>query len=73
MINEKIKQILAKNVTDKEKADMLIQLDTENHTKLGLDSTKKERAKIKKYSRKLINEAVKLDAELEYLKTVMDS
>lgn len=67
-----IKDILQSEVSDQQKVSDLLELDSALHTNLGLESTEKERKEVRKQSDRIIDEVVKLDPELKYLKTAKD-
>lgn len=48
-----IENILAEQITDKEKIDKLLELDCNLYTNLGIDSTKTEKQEVKRMSRKI--------------------
>jgi hypothetical protein len=48
-----IENILAEQITDKEKIDKLLELDCNLYTNLGIDSTKSEKQEVKRMSRKI--------------------
>ena len=48
-----IENTLAKQLTDKEKIDKLLELDCNLYTNLGRDSTKTEKQEVKRMSRKI--------------------
>lgn len=48
-----IENILAEQITDKEKIDKLLELDCNLYTNLGIDSTKSEKQEVKRMSKKI--------------------
>ena len=48
-----IENILAQQLTDKEKIDKLLELDCNLYTNLGTDSTKTEKQEVKRMSKKI--------------------
>ena len=48
-----IENILAEQITDKEKIDKLLELDCSLYTNLGIDSTKSEKQEVKRMSKKI--------------------
>ena len=48
-----IENILAEQLTDKEKIDKLLELDCNLYTNLGTDSTKTEKQEVKRMSKKI--------------------
>lgn len=48
-----IENILAEQITDKEKIDKLLELDCNLYTNLGIDSTKTEKQEVKRMSKKI--------------------
>ena len=48
-----IENILAQELTDKEKIDKLLELDCNLYTNLGTDSTKTEKQEVKRMSKKI--------------------
>lgn len=48
-----IENILAEQITDKEKIDKLLELDCNLYTNLGIDSTKSEKQEVRRMSRKI--------------------
>lgn len=48
-----IENILAEQITAKEKIDKLLELDCNLYTNLGIDSTKSEKQEVKRMSRKI--------------------
>lgn len=50
-LNETVDKVVRSNKSNKEKLDILFEMDCVMYTKLGTDSTKKEREETKKNSR----------------------
>jgi hypothetical protein len=65
---EQIKLILSKEISNESKVNELLKFDSEMHTNLGIDSTAQERLNVKQLSDIVINEVIKLDPDLNYLK-----
>ena len=66
MTNE-VNEILNQDVSSSEKVDLLLKLDNEMYTTLGLDSTKAEREQVTRNSKQIIDAVIELDPNLSYL------
>jgi len=64
-MNTKIDRILNfKTISIKQKIDRLLEMDANNYTNLGIDSTKTQREEVKKESRFIYRAIKTLDKEL---------
>jgi hypothetical protein len=64
-MNPKIDRILNfKTISIKQKIDRLLEMDANNYTNLGIDSTKTQREEVKKESRFIYRAIKTLDKEL---------
>jgi len=65
MIREKVDKILSyKSVSDSEKVDRLLELNSNQYTKLGIDSTKTQKIEVKSTSKYIFRAIKKLDESL---------
>ena len=65
MIREKVDKILSyKSVSDSEKVDRLLELNSNQYTKLGIDSTKTQKMEVKSTSKYIFRAIKKLDESL---------
>ena len=56
-----IENILAEQITDKQKIDKLLELDCNMYTNLGTDSTKTEKQEVKRMSKKIYKAIQKIN------------
>jgi len=62
MIREQVDKIMSyKSVSDSKKVDRLLELNSNQYTKLGIDSTKTQKSKVKATSKYIFRAIKKLD------------